>query len=97
MQEINVSINEVRETANQVRIYNKEIEAILESIQSFVNQSDMFWQSQASSSFRTKFNGLRSTFDSYCHILNEFALYLDKTCDQYEINESTLTQNINAF
>lgn len=97
MEQITVSIHEIRDTATTLRMHNKSIERILEEIRLLVNQSDQYWQSKSSSAFRIKFNGLKNTFDSYYQIINEFASYLDKTCEQYELNENTLTQNINAF
>lgn len=94
---INITLEEVRNTAKTIKTLNTQLASRLEEIKKEMNALEASWQSEASSTIRSNFNKLAPRFEEYRKTVNSYAIFLDNTVDLYTKTESAINNNANAF
>ncbi len=92
MEGINISINEVKSIAGEIRRLNDNLSNQLREIMNDMNSLEASWQSQASLTVREGVKAMEPKLANYTQIVESYAAFLDRTvADQY----SSLEQRIN--
>lgn len=97
MEQIQITLAEVTQTAVRLRQYNQQLYDNLIAMRKQMNALEQSWQSPAATSIREKFNGMLPTFDNYREIINTYAKFLDQTVVAYEEIETAMQQHASSF
>lgn len=94
---INVSTQEMRDTAEEIRKRKETLRNQLNEINKKMNDLAQTWTSEASEEIRGKMNGMKGRFDQYDTVVENYAAFLIKAAEMYEETESTAKKNASAF
>lgn len=94
---INVSTQEMRDAATDIRLRKNNLRELLNQIQRKMNDLAQTWASEASEEIRRKMNGMKGRFDQYDEVVENYASFLVKAAEMYEETESTAKKNASAF
>lgn len=94
---INVSTQELRDTAAKIRNRKETLKAKLEDIKQKMNNLKQTWTSEASEEIVSKMNGMQSRFDQYDAVIESYAKFLVSAAEQYETTETTAKTNASQF
>ncbi|WP_186580085.1 pore-forming ESAT-6 family protein [Aquibacillus kalidii] len=94
---IKISLNEVSNTAGQIRNLNQSLSVKLDEIKKEMNALAQTWNSDASNTIRTNFNALSPRFEEYRQVVDNYAKFLDATVTSYDSAESAINNNASAF
>lgn len=97
MEQLQISLAEVTQTANKIRTINQQLNENLQMMNRQMRELESWWQSPASSTIRTKFNSMLPTFENYRLIIEAYAKFLDHTVTTYETLETTINQQASSF
>lgn len=97
MDQIQISLNEVLNTATQIRACNVRLMEELNQIKIVMNQLSNTWSSPAAESVRQKFNGMSILFENYKDVIDAYAKFLEISVSSYETTEKLLQSDINSF
>lgn len=97
MDQIQITLAEVTQTAVQVRHCNIQLYENLLAMRKQMNDLEQAWQSPAAQSIREKFNGMLPTFENYREIIDIYAKFLDQTVSAYEQIETAMQQQASSF
>ncbi len=97
MANINISLNEVSQTASQLRSLNQSIYETLNLMKKEMNQLDSSWISEGSQQIRNQFNLLSNRFEKQREVIDAYAKFLDFTVSSYDTLESTITANASGM
>lgn len=93
MANIQISLQEVQDTANQLRSLNMLMDEELNAMKSEMNRLDSSWISDGSIEIRNKFNLFSSRFEKQKETINQYAKFLDLAVSSYDTLETTITSN----
>ena len=94
---INISMNEVSSTADQIRTQNNQLKAKLDEIRTEMNNLAQSWDSDAYNTIRGKVNGLAPRIEDYQQVIESYAAFLNKTVEAYTTAETNINSNASAF
>ena len=95
---INITLDQVLQTAKNIKSLNVEISARLEDIKKEMNSLESTWQSEAATIIRKNFNKLESRFQECKEIINSYGTFLENTVvNSYSTTEESIKSNANAF
>lgn len=97
MNQINISLEKLTSTAQEVRAMNAQLTQELQEMSRIVKEVGSVWESPASETFRARFNRMTPVFENYREIVEAYAKFLDSTVASYEATENTLNQNASSF
>ena len=97
MANIQISLQEVQDTANQLRSLNMLMDEELNAMKSEMNRLDSSWISDGSIEIRNKFNLFSSRFEKQKGTINEYAKFLDLAVSSYDTLETTITSNASGM
>lgn len=97
MEGIHISLQEVSKSAGALRAINEDMHQQLLEMRKVMNQLAASWQSPASETIRTKFNGMMPIFENYKAIVESYAKFLDHTVVTYETLEANINTNAGSF
>lgn len=97
MANIQISLQEVQDTANQLRSLNMLMDEELNAMKSEMNRLDSSWISDGSLEIRNKFNLFSSRFEKQKETINQYAKFLDLTVSSYDTLETTITSNASGM
>ena len=95
MANIQISLQEVQDTANQLRSLNMLMDEELNAMKSEMNRLDSSWISDGSLEIRNKFNLFSSRFEK--ETINQYAKFLDLAVSSYDTLETTITSNASGM
>ena len=93
MANIHISLQEVQDTANQLRSLNMLMDEELNAMKSEMNRLDSSWISDGSLEIRNKFNLFSTRFEKQKETINQYAKFLDLAVSSYDTLETTITSN----
>ena len=93
MANIQISLQEVQDTANQLRSLNMLMDEELNAM----NRLDSSWISDGSLEIRNKFNLFSSRFEKQKETINQYAKFLDLAVSSYDTLETTITSNASGM
>lgn len=94
---INISLDQVLETARTIKTLNNQLSVRLDEIKKEMNSLQSTWQSEASNTIITNFNKLESKFQDYKNVIDSYGTFLESTVDSYTQTESSINNNASAF
>ena len=94
MANIQISLQEVQDTANQLRSLNMLMDEELNAMKSEMNRLDSSWISDGSLEIRNKFS---SRFEKQKETINQYAKFLDLAVSSYDTLETTITSNASGM
>ena len=97
MANIQISLQEVQDTANQLRSLNMLMDDELNAMKSEMNRLDSSWISDGSLEIRNKFNLFSSRFEKQKETINQYAKFLDLAVSSYDTLETTITSNASGM
>ena len=97
MATIHISLQEVQDTANQLRSLNMLMDEELNAIKSEMNRLDSSWISDGSLEIRNKFDLFSSRFEKQKETINQYAKFLDLAVSSYDTLETTITSNASGM
>lgn len=97
MANIQISLQEVQDTANQLRSLNMLMDEELNEMKSEMNRLDSSWISDGSLEIRNKFNLFSSRFEKQKETINQYAKFLDLAVSSYDTLETTITSNASGM
>ena len=97
MVNIQISLQEVQDTANQLRSLNMLMDEELNAMKSEMNRLDSSWISDGSLEIRNKFNLFSSRFEKQKETINQYAKFLDLAVSSYDTLETTITSNASGM
>lgn len=97
MANIQISLQEVQDTANQLRSLNMLMDEELNAMKSEMNRLDSSWISDGSLEIRNKFNLFSSRFEKQKETINQYAKFLDLAVSSYDTLETTITSNASGI
>ena len=97
MANIQISLQEVQDTANQLRALNMLMDEELNAMKSEMNRLDSSWISDGSLEIRNKFNLFSSRFEKQKETINQYAKFLDLAVSSYDTLETTITSNASGM
>lgn len=97
MANIQISLQEVQDTANQSRSLNMLMDEELNAMKSEMNRLDSSWISDGSLEIRNKFNLFSSRFEKQKETINQYAKFLDLAVSSYDTLETTITSNASGM
>ncbi len=97
MANIHISLQEVQDTANQLRSLNMLMDEELNAMKSEMNRLDSSWISDGSLEIRNKFNLFSSRFEKQKETINQYAKFLDLAVSSYDTLETTITSNASGM
>ena len=97
MANIQISLQEVQDTANQLRSLNMLLDEELNAMKSEMNRLDSSWISDGSLEIRNKFNLFSSRFEKQKETINQYAKFLDLAVSSYDTLETTITSNASGM
>ena len=97
MATIHISLQEVQDTANQLRSLNMLMDEELNAMKSEMNRLDSSWISEGSLEIRNKFDLFSSRFEKQKETINQYAKFLDLAVSSYDTLETTITSNASGM
>lgn len=97
MANIHISLQEVQDTANQLRSLNMLMDEELNAMKSEMNRLDSSWISDGSLEIRNKFNLFSTRFEKQKETINQYAKFLDLAVAAYDTLETTITSNASGM
>ena len=97
MANIHISLQEVQDTANQLRSLNMLMDEELNAMKSEMNRLDSSWISEGSLEIRNKFNLFSTRFEKQKETINQYAKFLDLAVSAYDTLETTITSNASGM
>ena len=93
MDHLNISLEQVSETAALLRTLNQSMYDSLQQMKRYMNDTDSSWMSEAGETIRTRFNQFALRFESQKEDIDSYARFLDRTVTDYDTLETTLNAN----
>ena len=98
---INVTPDELRNSAKECRVVNKDLRNTLDDIQKRVNTlagGSGSWLSEAAREISQKLNTFgNKRFPEFESVVESYCVFLDKSAADYDATESTLKSNASQF
>ena len=97
MDNIKITMSEVQNTSSAIRTYNVQLDDILSSCLSTMNELSSVWQSEGAETIVDRFKKFSSRFTLESDTIEEYCKFLDLTAQSYDSIESTITSNASSF
>ena len=97
MDHLNISLEQVSETASVLRTLNQSMYDSLQQMKRFMNNTDSSWMSEAGETIRTRFNQFAVRFESQKEDIDSYARFLERTVTDYDTLETTLNSNASGM
>lgn len=94
---INISLAEVRATANTLRRINQDLLDKLGEVKTQMDNLSTSWQSDAANTIRERFTAFSPRFQEYWNVIDSYATFLDTAATEYDTNETNINNNASAF
>lgn len=82
-----VTDQDLIDTAQDYRNNISKMKTILEDATANIDKSNSVWEGIAGEELRSKYDRLKSGFDSFCQSIEEFAKFLDNSAQEYKQKE----------
>ena len=97
MEKVKISLQEVNDIANKIKLLNNNMYEILLKTKDKMNELNSIWISDGSDAIRLKFNNLSNRFETQREVIDSYSNFLTHTVNSYDTLESTIVFNANAI
>ena len=95
--DIQITLEQLQQTAQGIRMQNKQLSGCLKEISAVMMQLSSYWQSPSSETLKNRFQAMLPVFDNYEVIVESYAKFLDQTAAAYQQMEQQLNSGADAF
>lgn len=95
--DLKVSLQEVSDTASQIRTLNQKLDDVLNYVSKLMNELNNVWQSDGQDAILGRFQKFANKFIDESETIESYAKFLDNTVSAYDSIETTITSNANTF
>ena len=93
METIKITIEEVENTAEKIRVIREILNETLEEIRHEINALDSVWMSEASEALKEQFLNFSNRFPMYKETIDSYARFLVMTVQTYQNVEASIRSN----
>lgn len=97
MEHIKITLGEVSNLANQIRLINTNLDDVLQYVKRLMNDLNGVWSSDGANAIQNRFLQFSSRFDEESKTIEGYARFLDYTVSSYDNLESTIEANAQTF
>lgn len=97
MAQMYINYGSFEDWASKIASKNDSLKSQLESIKGLINSLAGEWESDSASRIREKINGMQPRFEQYYDVVNNYAIFLRNTANEYRSTEATNTANADQF
>ncbi len=97
MANIQISLQEVADTANTLRTLNQMMDEELNEMKREMNLLNGTWISDGSNEIRNKFHLFSNRFEKQKETIQQYAKFLDLAVSSYDTLETTITSNASSM
>ena len=97
MDEINIGLAEVSETASKIRLINENLDNTLNYVSKSMMELNNSWLSKGAETLMERFLNFSKRFIVESETIETYANFLDHTVSSYDSLESTITANASNF
>lgn len=90
MEQLTITLEELKKYATSFRVQNQKLEQELNQIHRIMNELNTIWSSPAQLAYVSRFKKLLPVFEDYANVVESYARYLDSTYDSYQMLESKM-------
>ncbi|OON96812.1 MAG: hypothetical protein ATN31_01595 [Candidatus Epulonipiscioides saccharophilum] len=94
---IQVTSEELRERANEVRSQRTRNDEAIANIATLIRGLNEIWSGEAQVAFESKFHNMQGKFAEFSDHLERYSVMMDKSADELESKDKDLSSRINAF
>ncbi len=97
METIQITIEEVENTAEKIRMISEILNETLEEIKHEINSLDGVWMSEASETLKERFLSFSNRFPMFKETVDSYARFLVLTAETYQNVEATIHSNASSL
>ena len=97
MDQLNISLPEVSQTASAIRNYNSNLDERLSYVNKIMCELISIWLSNGEEALLSRFQKFAQKFLNESEIIENYARFLDETVSSYDSLESTIVANASNF
>lgn len=97
MEELKISLQDISESASQIRLLNNKLDETLSQVNRLMNELNNVWLSTGEERLLQAFQNFSNKFISESEIIENYARFLDDTVSSYDSLESTIVANASNF
>lgn len=97
MDNIKISLDEVNNCAQTIRMINQSLYDILSDTKKEMNSLNISWISDSAETIRQRFNQFSNKFEAQKETIDSYAKFLDFTISSYDSLETTINSNAESF
>ncbi len=97
MDTIKISLQEVNDSAQQIRQCSEQLAGLLQEARNEMNALGMDWQSDGSEEIRQRFAQFANRFEHQKEVIDSYWHFLETTVSTYDSMEATIQGNASAF
>lgn len=97
METIQITIEEVENTAEKIRMISEVLNETLEDIKQEINSLDSVWMSDASEMLKERFLSFSNRFPVFKETIDSYAQFLVLTAETYQNVEASIHSNASAL
>ena len=97
MENIKISLNEVSNCAQALRLLNERMYEKLQIIKKDINDLNNSWISDGGETIRNRFNNFANRFEVQKDIIESYSKFLDLTVSSYDLMETSINANASSF
>lgn len=94
---INITLQEVAETAAQIRSLNAALDDILAYVSGIMRELNSIWLSDGEAMLLSRFEKFAGKFIDESEVIESYARFLDSAVADYDSLESTIVANASNF
>ncbi len=97
MDNIKISLNEVANCAQSLRLLNERMYEKLQIIKKDINDLNNSWISDGGETIRNRFNIFANRFEVQKDTIESYSKFLDLTVSSYDLMETSINANASSF
>lgn len=97
MDNIKISLNEVANCAQSLRLLNERMYEKLQIIKKDINDLNNTWISDGGETIRNRFNIFANRFEVQKDTIESYSKFLDLTVSSYDLMETSINANASSF
>lgn len=97
METIQITIEEVENTAEKIRMISEILNEILEEMKHEISSLDPVWMSEASEALKERFMSFSNRFPIFKETIDSYAQFLMRTAETYQNVEAAIHSNASSL
>ena len=94
---IQVTPDQLRAKATELRGYKADHEAAMQKMRTLMLNLNEVWKGDAQNALLAKYEGMQGTFTQFAEMLDDYAKLMDTSANQLEQLDQSLASQMNSF